>query len=439
MAAFSFLNPRNPTLLRFIGRLGRSRFFTISVALHFVLVLTFGGVVLVRQSQQNSDVMDSTDGGLVQNAAPQAAQADAVQPVDQAQTDPTTPQQVSNVPAPTTMAPLSVAVPTGAAFEINTAAPSEVLTSNPPTFLNNEQAVSQVTAPTAPGAIPTKIAQGIRDFSQSWVQQGDSGSGVGRDRKFKFTAFLAKYAGGDWDSTVKLQNGKIVKGSLPNLLYIIRKLSGDKIQADPDAVPLDIGSDELFTKKPPFILFTGHQDFKLTEKEVENLQRYLQLGGCVWGDSSLPGNRSRFDIAFRREMKRVLPDQDIQWQELPPTHDLYTKKYWKEVLGVPPGMNYYQEPVYALKNFGEVVVIYTANDYADMWQIALDEKMDYDLRRDERFYYITTNISIYNKRGIYFRNLELPELRMSYKFGTNIVLHLLTRWEDKLRNVPTGL
>ena len=438
MAAFSFLNPQNAALRRFVGRLGRSRFLTISVALHLVLVFTFGGVVLVRQAAQNNDVMDSSDGGLVQNSAPPAAPADPIQSIEQAQADPTAPQLVNNVPASTTMAPLSVTGTTGA-FEFNTAPPTEMLTSNPPQFLNADQAVSQVTTPTAPGAIPASIAKGMKGFTQSWVQQGDSGSGVGRDRKFKFTAFLAKYAGGDWDSTVKVTNGKVTKGSLPNLLFIIRKLSNDKIQADPDPVPLDIASDELFTKKPPFILFTGHQDFKLTDKEVENLQKYLHLGGCVWGERPPPGNRARFDTACRREMKPVLSDQDIQWGELPPTHDLFNKKYWKEVMGVPPGMNYYQEPVYALKNFGEVVVIYTANDYADMWQIALDEKMEYDMRRDEKYTYITTNITMYNKRNIYFRDLELPELRMSYKFGTNIVLHLLTRWEDKLRNVPTGL
>ncbi len=130
--------------------------------------------------------------------------------------------------------------------------------------------------------------------------------------------------------------------------------------------------------KPPFVFFTGHRDFKLTDKEVENLQKYLQLGGCVWGDSSLPGNRSRFDIAFRREMKRVLPDQDIAWETLPPDHPIYTQTYFPEIKAVPRGMNFYQEPVYALKHFGEVAVIYTANDYGDMWQIGLNEQGQYD-------------------------------------------------------------
>ena len=52
----------------------------------------------------------------------------------------------------------------------------------------------------------------------------------------------------------------------------------------------------LLAKKPPFVFFTGHRDFKLNDKEIENLQKYLQLGGAVWGDSSLPGSRSRFDL-----------------------------------------------------------------------------------------------------------------------------------------------
>ncbi len=434
MAAFSFLDPRNPAARAFIGRLSRSRFFTISVALHFIFVLSFGSVVLVRQAAQPTEIMDST-GDLVQSTTtPQAP--DPVQPIEQSQADPTTPQTVSNQPTQA-FSPLSVAGDTGA-FVLPTSAPTDILTTAPKIIENTPTAAS-VSAPTAPNAIPMQVAKAMVNFQKGWAQPGDSGSGVGHDRKFKFTAFLAKYAGGDWDSTVQVQNGKVVKGSLPNLLYIMRKLSNDKIDAEPDAVPLDIASDELFTKKPPFILFTGHRDFTLTQQEVDNLAKYLQLGGCVWGDSSLPGNRSRFDIAFRREMKRVLPDQDIQWQSLPPEHDLFNKKYYPEIKGVPAGLNYYQEPVYALKNFGEVVVIYTANDYCDMWQVALDDKLEYDLRRDEGGGFVVTNYPMYTKRDIYFRNLGLPELRTSYKFGTNIIVHLLTRWEDKLRNVPTGL
>ncbi len=422
MAAISFPNPQNRAVRSFIFRLSRSRFFTISVALHFVFVLSFGSVVLVRNAATPTDIMDST-GELVQSASAPPA-PELVQPIDQSQQDPTTPQPVNNQPA-SSFAPLSF-TGANAAFELPAAAPTDVLPTTPPKILDSaSQNTSSAPPSVQPGALPPQIARGMANF-QDWAPKGERGSGINHDRRFKFTAFLAKYADGDWASTVQMKDGKITRGSLPNLLYVIRKLSNDKIDAEPDAVPLDIGSDELFTKKPPFVLLTGHRDFVLTDKEVENLQKYLQLGGCVWGDSSLPGNRSRFDIAFRREMKRVLPDQDIQWQELPPTHDLFNKKYWKDVVGVPPGLNYYQEPVYALKNFGEVVVIYTANDYGDMWQIGLDEKLEYDLRRDEYGNFAVTNQAMFQKKDVYFRDLGLPELRMSYKFGTNIILHLLT-------------
>ena len=172
---------------------------------------------------------------------------------------------------------------------------------------------------------------------------------------------------------------------------------------------------------------------------MANLQKYLELGGAVWGDSSLPGNRSRFDIAFRREMKRVLADKDIEWETLPPDYPIFTNAYFPQIKTVPSGMNFYQEPVYALKKYGEVSVIYTANDYGDQWQIGLNEQGQYDTRRDENHHYVAINDTIFYNREVYFRNCEEPQLNASYMFGTNIILHLLTRWEDKLRNVPTGL
>ena len=85
-------------------------------------------------------------------------------------------------------------------------------------------------------------------------------------------------------------------------------------------------------------------------------------------------------------------------------------------------------------------MLYTANDYGDMWQFGIDEKGEYRHapRREQAITWRSTRRC--GTGGIvYFRNLELKPLNDTYKFGTNIILHLLTRWEDKLRNVPTGL
>jgi hypothetical protein len=87
---------------------------------------------------------------------------------------------------------------------------------------------------------------------------------------------------------------------------------------------------------------------------------------------------------------------------------------------------------------GEIAVIYTANDYGDMWQFGLDEKGAIDLSRDERKRLIAVNEPMWHRRGLYFRNIEPKSLLDTYKFGTNIVVHLLTRWEDKVRHVAVG-
>ena len=431
MAASDSPDQKGQWLGAFIMRLGASRFFTVSVALHFVLVLTLGSVVLVKQISPRTD-FDDPGGSLV--APPPAAAPDALQPLTQ-------PTDDVNATVSNTLAPSLTAITTAGLTPTAFSLPSTNLTPDPSSarvIADTAAVAASVQTPRING-IPTNLAKGMVEFTKSWVKGGDAGSGVGKERAFKFTAYLAKYSGGDWDSTVRLQNGRIATGSLPNLLYIIRKWSHDKIDADADAVPLDLASDDLFTKKPPFVFFTGHNDFKLNDKEILNLQKYLQLGGAIWGDSSLPGSHSAFDLAFRREMKRVLPDQDIAWEVLPRTHDLYTKKYFTEVQDIPPGVNGFDEPVYALENMGEVAVIYTANDYGDMWQIGITEQGDYDTSRDEHGAFAATNGTIFDHRDVYFRGLDAKNVVNSYKFGTNIILHLLTRWEDKLRNVPTGL
>jgi hypothetical protein len=184
---------------------------------------------------------------------------------------------------------------------------------------------------------------------------------------------------------------------------------------------------------------------------VENLQKYVQVGGCIWGDSSLPGLRSRFDLAFRREMRRVIPDADKDWEVLPNEYPMFTKNlYYPEVKLPPPGVNYYKEPVYALRFGGEVAIIYTPNDYGDMWRLALHQKADSAQKGDGGLEIDKTLIehtwtmkytddSIFYRMDVYYRDMELPKLISSYKFGTNVVIHLLTRWEDRLKTVPKGL
>jgi hypothetical protein len=47
---------------------------------------------------------------------------------------------------------------------------------------------------------------------------------------------------------------------------------------------------------------------------------------------------------------------------------------------------------------------------------------------------------LFRNNSIYVHNTSLQppitSILNTYKFGTNLVIHLLTRWEDKLRSAP---
>ena len=238
----------------------------------------------------------------------------------------------------------------------------------------------------------------------------------------------------------------IPQGALPNLLEFMSKESRDKIKTNynkVEAVPLD--SDRIFAAKPPFIFFTGSRDFVLTDKEVTNLQKYVRLGGAIWGDSSVPGRGSAFDIAFRREMRRVIPDKDKDFEALSANDEMFRRApYFPEIQEQPAGLNYYQEPVYVMRYFGQIAVIYTANDYGDMWQFGIKQKgpREWEINNDrnERGERVALDWDLYLNNGLYIHNVDprapIKALLDTYKFGTNMVIHLLTRWEDKLRSAP---
>ena len=423
--------------MRFQKRLFASRFFTVSVLLHFIFVFAFGGTVLYKTYSEPPDFSAGDSGGIV--GGEDVSAPPPPKPLDQPAFKVTVPTTNNN--------PVMNAITTTAVGQVKFSMPQiQAPVAAPPADLVKA-------APTPPPLNPNIMnkvqAQQIREMTSSWSKP-TKGGGIGSstvERAFEFTVYLAKYSGGDWGSTHQVRRDAatgrdiITVGSLPNLLYFMNRQSRGKIAALPNPVPLDLASSEIFAKKPPFILFTGHRDFVLTQQEVDNLQKYVRMGGCIWGDSSLAGRRSRFDIAFRREMRRVIPDKDKDWEALPVNHGLFTRSvYYPEIKEPPAGLNFYREPVYALKYIGEVAIIYTANNYNGMWQIALNDKLQIDTTRDVDYRMINTNERMLDRADTYFRNCANPvSLLNSYKFGTNIVIHLLTRWEDKLKAVPAGL
>lgn len=408
-------------------RINESRFWSGSILIHLILVVLLGGTVLFKAIPEPSDFK---------------AGESFVNPDQQVQR-PTAPQQ------------LPPGLPT-----INQVAPPNSPSKALPSIIADSPVPSQIQMPNSglPGANPTIPTPGanpsglvgspdvlspdqliqMREFTNwSRGEKKRFSSGGLRDQEFEFVAYLGKYSGGNWNSTVAIEGGEIVRGSLPNLLYLISAWSDGKIRTnerDVKAIALD--SDEIFAERPPFIFLTGTRDFVLTEKEVETLRKYIRLGGAIWGDSSVPGRNSRFDIAFRREMKRVMPDVDKEWETIPQNHPIFADGYFPEIQSAPPGLNYYEEPVYAIRYHGEIAILYTANDYGDMWQIGLDADGEPDYSRNARGQLLAINESLWRYRGVYLSNLEPAAVEESFKFGVNVVTHLLTRWDDKLHSVP---
>jgi len=255
----------------------------------------------------------------------------------------------------------------------------------------------------------------------------------------KFPVYLASYADGDWGCNIHLDSsGKIDAGSLPDLVTKMNEWSHGHITGAVVPTPLNIGGPDLLEKKPPFIFFTGHKDFHLTDKEVQNLAEYLQIGGAIWGDNTLAGRGSRFDVAFRREMKRVVPDLDKNFEPVPMDGEIYAKS-WFPISKVPQGMNYYAEPIEHLDIDGKLAILYTPNDYSDLFYMYIlpgDTEMGPTRVYKKATTPLLTNNIFWTNHAVFFRNFELPSCLAAQQLGMNIIGYMLVRFDKELLLTP---
>ena len=270
--------------------------------------------------------------------------------------------------------------------------------------------------------------------------------GANHDLYAEFVVFQAKYQDGDWNC-----NGPYSAGTnnwnlsaLKNFMHQVRQWSRDRLKASVVPQVLDIGTDQIFVLKPPFIYLTGHKDFRLLDREVKNLRDYVTRGGCIWADSAMAGRRSRFDVAFRREIKRVLPDREFEI--LRPDHELFNT-YFKDV-NMPAGMNSFNEPAEIINIGEEMVVLYTLNGYGHLWESRLN--------REGKIEWSPVNLGMRNsphwtsvygphlsspraENAVIYRNISDQTVRDAYKFGINVVVCLLTQYDDKRKLLSANL
>jgi hypothetical protein len=150
-----------------------------------------------------------------------------------------------------------------------------------------------------------------------------------------------KYGGGgDW------YNGPTEE---PNLLRYVKQQT--LIDVEPTYEFVEIMSDKLFSY--PFLFMTGHGNVVFGDVEARRLREYLESGGFLFADDDYG-----MDQAFRREMKKVFPDQQLV--ELPFSYGLF-HAHFSFPNGTPKIHEHDGKPPQAFGLFhqGRLVVLYT--------------------------------------------------------------------------------
>ncbi|MCE9546939.1 MAG: DUF4159 domain-containing protein [Planctomycetia bacterium] len=107
--------------------------------------------------------------------------------------------------------------------------------------------------------------------------------------------------------------------ALTNLLEALAK--GYELHVDPKAPLLEITDESLFNYH--FVFLHGRNDFRLSQPEVDQLKKFVERGGMIFGDSLCAS--PAFAEAFRREMRRVVPAAALA--RIPMTDPIFTTAY----------------------------------------------------------------------------------------------------------------
>ena len=165
-----------------------------------------------------------------------------------------------------------------------------------------------------------------------------------------FTIARLKYAGGgDWYND---PNEEV------NLLTFVKQ--NTNIDVNPKYEFVEIASENFFSY--PFIFMTGHGNIRFSDEEGRRLRQYLESGGFLYADDDYG-----MDKAFRREIKKVFPEQNLV--ELPFSYGLY-HCHFDFPNGVPKTHEHDGKPPQGFGLFfkGRLVVYYTyESNPSDGW------------------------------------------------------------------------
>ena len=121
----------------------------------------------------------------------------------------------------------------------------------------------------------------------------------------------------------------------------------------------------------PLLYITGHENFRLNKAEKELLQKYLLNGGFLFAEACC--GRKGFDMAFREELKIILPQYPLK--PIPPTSSVFEQPNKILSCGVTPALANQLGGAAAVKpNLqgvevnGRYVVVYSPHGMAGGWE-----------------------------------------------------------------------
>jgi len=144
----------------------------------------------------------------------------------------------------------------------------------------------------------------------------------------------------------------------------------------------------------PILYMTGHHEFHWSDDEVAQMQRYLTAGGLLVADACC--GRMAFDVAFRRELAKVLPESRLE--RLPADHPLYHCHHDITRVDYTPRVREDYGPfdtpeLEGISIDGRLAVIYSKFDLGNGWE-QFPHAYSYGLRDDSALQ-IGTNILVY--------------------------------------------
>jgi Domain of unknown function (DUF4159) len=129
------------------------------------------------------------------------------------------------------------------------------------------------------------------------------------DRHATFFMGRVKYSNND---------GNDCRGVGENLARLVSQVSTIQIQEEH---VVSLSGPELFAT--PFVFMNGHNDFRLSDAELDNLRAYFSHGGFLFTSGCC--TNPAFPQAWRRELARVFPGETVK--KLPYDHPIYRAFY----------------------------------------------------------------------------------------------------------------